>query len=235
MSGLRPSSRPILEREIAEDVDNWLRRIPQLAGLFAALAMSGRVGIFGGFVRDRIHNVIHGEKIRPRDLDLVVDGALTIQAKGEETNNFGGNRRWLAPDLKVDYWELRQTYAFRKGLLKPGFEALPRTTVYTANACLFEISSRQLIECGAIHDISRRIIAFNCRDYLNVFPEYQAFRAIELAKRLGYQLHHDVLEFVVLQLRSSTWINFVRAVQQHRREISTEELRALCESYLPLV
>ena len=57
-----------------------------------ALMAAAPVVIFGGFVRDGIHNVLHAEKHISRDIDLVVCGKLGESQATTEKNNFGGRR-----------------------------------------------------------------------------------------------------------------------------------------------
>ena len=206
---------------------------PPLADLVRELSLNGRIVIFGGFVRDRIHSLVHRAERRSRDIDLVVCGTLDQGAPEALRTNFGGHRRSAGDNLTVDYWELEKTYAFRfnKVPFPAIIENLPRTTVFTLNACLFEIDAGRLIEHQAIADIAARRIAFNCRDYLDVFPVYQAFRAIDLAQRLDYTLDSEVSLFVRAQIDRSTLQEFLHAVQIHRREATEEQIARMRAEY----
>jgi hypothetical protein len=198
------------------------------------LLAQGNVLIFGGFVRDQIHNVVHGDARSSRDLDLVLQGKLGTVPIAGLRNNFGGHRHRIGEGLTVDYWELDQTYAFRQGLFKPRIENLPLTTVYTLNACFYDIAGGQLVEAKAIGDIYKKSIAFNCEAYLDKFPQYQAFRAMDLADRMGYQLDKKVRDFVQSQIAGSTTAAYVEAVQAHRPEAPTEQIVAMLKRYSAL-
>jgi hypothetical protein len=141
----RFSDLPQLERHIKRRLDEVACRNPEFSDFLRFLSRHGRVVVFGGFVRDCIHNYIHGQTIRPRDLDVVVDGAV-LPTKEDGTNNFGGHRRWLGHELKIDFWELNRTYAFSTGLFTPSLANLPLTTVYTVNACFFDLNDNRLVE-----------------------------------------------------------------------------------------
>jgi hypothetical protein len=202
-----------------------------LADLVQKLSANGRVVVFGGFVRDRIHSLVHGDTVFSRDLDLVIDGILGNDFENSSRNNFGGSRAVLGNGLKVDYWELRRTYAFTKGWFDPLLENLPRTTVYSVNACCFDLTDHRIAERGAISDIAQRSITFNCRQYLDLFPDYQAFRGMDLSRRLGYQLSPEVRNFVTERLRKSPRADFLRAVRRHRSSVSEAEMDELCQLY----
>ena len=74
-------------------------------------------------------------------------------------------------------------------------------------------------------------IVFNCDRYLDVFPDYQAFRAMDLAMRLGYQMHSKVQEFVRLRLRQTSVDEFLVAIQKHRREITRTQIEEFYRQY----
>ena len=230
LSSAKPLADDLLERYISHRLGKVISAYPELELLLRELSRFGQVILFGGFVRDAIHSYVHGVETQMRDIDIVVDGALTDGA--DALNNFGGHRRQLAGSLKVDFWEMRRTYAFRHHLLEPLISNLPLSTVYTLNACFFDIQTSRLVEHQAVRDIRRRSVAFNCRGYLEVFPEYQAFRALDLADRLGYALHADVLDFVASRLRESTIGHFLAAVRRHRPEMTELEVKRLCEPFV---
>ena len=219
-----------VERRIQEEVDSIASKHPDFEQLLKRLSRSGPIVVFGGFVRDIIHSYVHRAETQPRDIDIVVDGVFEIGTE-DSLNNFGGQRFRLNESLKADFWELRRTYAFRRGLFEPSLSNLLLTTVYTVNACFFDLRELRLIEHGAVRDITRKVISFNCTGYLDAFPQYQAFRAVDLAQRLGYALESNVLAFVTMQMRRCTFAEFVRAVQQHRPEMGAPQIEMICRPY----
>src|SRR5262245_4438578 len=219
----RSSTKSALERSIDGALSNVLSSRPDLRAFIDFLATFGSVAAFGGFVRDSIHNYIHGHEQTYRDLDLVVDGAFASN-KQASRNHSGGYRRFFSDGLKVDFWELAKTYAFRVNLFSPSLDNLPLTTVYSINACAFQLQTKQLYEHQAVESIRKKVIRFNCKQYLNLYPLYQAFRGIDFANRLGYSLDPDVELFIGSTLRKSTCTEFIDAVKQHRRDLTSEEL-----------
>lgn len=84
----------------------------------------------------------------------------------------------------------------------------------------------------AIADVFSRRIVFNCTRYhLTTFPEFQAFRAIDLVDRLGYALDDDVKDFVVQTLRTAGIERFVQRVRAHRPELTDDNLRQRYQRY----
>jgi hypothetical protein len=190
----------------------------------------GEAVVFGGWVRDALHGIIHGERLVSRDLDLVVHGSMSL-SPDVEINHFGGRRFCLRDGLSIDCWELSKTLAFQRGLLTPSFANLLRSTVYRLNGCSIDLHTRELQNHGAVEDIAAKRISFNCTGYLNTYPEYQAFRAIDLAERLGYALDDEVASFVAKTLTKAGRQRFAQEVREHRKEERTERLHQIFQKH----
>jgi hypothetical protein len=214
----------------ADKLRDLRKAIPALDAEIRSLQKLGRVVVFGGFVRDALHESIHGEALPLRDIDLVVDGSLPNDP-ADARNHFGGSRRELHGGLKLDCWALSTTLAFRRDLVPARLENLVGTTVYTINGCYLDIASGALNAETAVRDVQDRTIAFNCRGYLDTYPEYQAFRAIDLAERLRYSLQASVDEFVKSTLRGAGVQAFTREVRAHRPTVGDEVLERLFQKY----
>ena len=227
-----PSPSIINNKVVTAQVHSAIKKLlatrEDVVGFTRFLAGFGKVIVFGGFVRDAIHNFVHADSREYRDLDLVLVGDFQRQGNSNR-NHFGGYRRFFSDGLKIDYWTLNSTYAFSRGLIKPSLKNLTLTTVFTINACAFDLDAVILYENDAIQSIAHRRISFNCTGYLNTFPEYQAFRAIDFSQRLCYELDEGVREFVVSTLSRSPLSTFVRAVRAHRPDLSESELTELYE------
>jgi hypothetical protein len=219
-----------IERKAAAKLRNLLAANFALNSEVRNLLALGEAVVFGGWVRDTLHSILHGEVPLTRDFDIVVHGSLLPRADGE-TNHFGGRRLSLPERLSIDCWELSRTLAFTRGLLVPSFPNLLRSTVYRLNACFIDLRDFRLQSEGALEDIRERRISFNCKGYLDVYPEYQAFRAIDLQDRLGYALDDEVTRFVADTLREAGPQRFASEVREHRRHESAERLDRLFRTY----
>lgn len=215
-----------LEREAVGRLRSLLARNPDLDAKVRAVLAFGEAVCFGGWVRDTLHSIIHTETVNSRDFDVVVEGPLA-HCEGERLNHFGGQRLTMPNGMKIDCWELASTLAFRRGLLPPSFENLTLSTIYRLNGCFLNLGTFKLHGAEAADDIRERRIAFNCQGYLDVYAEYQAFRAIDLADRLRYTLDTDVSAFVASTLRKAGPEVFVREVLEHRRQETPERLLQL--------
>lgn len=224
---------PELERLAAEKLQGLLAEDGGMEEEVRRLRTLGRAVVFGGWVRDAVHTFVHGDDHLPsRDFDIVVDGPLpatdTTGTTGRvEMNHFGGQRVVRQNGLRMDCWQLSGTLAFTRGLLAPSFANLLHSTVYRLNGCLIDLESFRLAGEAAIEDIRARRISFSCIGYLDVYPEFQAFRGLDLADRLGYALDGEVRDFVLSTLRGTTPDRFSRGVREHRPGESQERIERL--------
>ncbi len=200
--------------------DDLASRHPSLDSELKNLKQNGaKVYVFGGFVRDSIHAFVHGEQLAPRDLDLVIDGGAGFESKAS-ANHFGGRKWQTDAGLVVDCWDLSSTLAFRRALISPAtITNLPRTTVYRLNGCYLSLDDDTIHGEEAIADVFARRVAFNCKGYLTIFPEYQAFRAIDYSERLKYDLDDEVKEFISQTLRAAGPQRFEELIREHRPSI----------------
>lgn len=140
--------------------------------------------------------------------------------------------KWQADGgLRVDCWDLSSTLAVRRALIAPPTLAnLPRTTVYRLNGCYLSLEDGPFQGHEAIVDVFARRISFNCKSYLGTYPEYQAFSAIDLAERLGYELDDEVKEFISQSLRAGA-ARFEQQVREYRPDVEASVVRARFDQY----
>lgn len=220
----------VLELSAAAILRDLLSKDVVLAAEVARVRKCGNAVVFGGWVRDVVHAIIHSEVQNSRDFDIVVNGSLS-RIMGSEINHFGGHRLHCSGELKIDCWELARTVAFARRLLPPSFPNLLSSTVYRLNGCFIDLQTLSLQGEGAIGDIRDRKISFNCIGYLDMYPEFQAFRAIDLRDRFGYALDEEVRRFVEFTLKNAGPARFADSVREHRKNEPIERLYWLFQKY----
>jgi len=101
--------------------------------------------LFGGALRDLL---VFG--FLPRDLDIVVRTSELDRFTDEfihylvRRTRFGG-MHFLVDGWHLDVWPLRETWAFRTGLVRPcNFLTLPRTTFLNVEAVAAELNPRPM-------------------------------------------------------------------------------------------
>lgn len=222
------------ERLLRDDFKTDLESIPILKKLIQHIEINTDIYIFGGWCRDRLHEYKYHTSVNRSDIDLVINGELDNSLfKDALRNHFGGFRLELPQQGRlIDFWTLEQTYAFRKDLLKPTVENLLKSTVFDVNSVLFNINSFKLINGLAIQAIDNQQLGFNCKGYLNDFPDLQAYRALFIARKLNYRLEPGIVSFVSSIFRNCSFDEFVRAVCKFRQNTSKNFIRELYEEFL---
>lgn len=219
---------PILEESVKNKYQILRETYTEFDDLIRRIGDTNEVVILGGWVRNAIHQYMHKSKISFNDIDLVVDGQIDMKFnKIARKNNFGGYRININGNKKIDIWELRQTLAFRKNIFNSSLSNLLKTTVFTVNSIMFSIKLNKLANYNAIEDIERKFIRFNCKDYLNIYPELQCFRAIKLANNLGYVLDSDIRSFIINCIKKVSPEQFLKSVKVHKYWVSKEDINEI--------
>ena len=215
----------LLETFVERRYKKVLKNYHIIDNLINILNTTNEVFIFGGWIRDCVHEYIHNQPLSWNDIDLVIKGKIDEQVLSNlEKNNFGGFKLEFNNGKRIDFWELEKTFAFREKIFEPSIENLLRSTVFTVNSLVFTTKSFQLMDYLAIEDISKRMIKFNCKDYLHVFPELQVFRAIELADKLGYEFDNEIRRFILDHLKKTSPNKFLNSILIHKKWVSKQDV-----------
>ncbi|WP_319408813.1 hypothetical protein [uncultured Desulfosarcina sp.] len=216
------------ENFIKESYIELINRYKHLSMLISVLNDKNNLYIFGGWLRDILHNYYHNDNVSWQDIDIVVDGQITEKNLPAFTrSNFGGYRFNFARDRKADFWELKETFAFKQNILSASSENIIKTTVFAMNGLLFDIKKYKLTGLKSIEDIKKKLIKFNCKDYLYYFPELQVFRAFLYSEKLGYEIDGEIIEFAKEILQNRSEIEFFDLILKHKSWVSLEEVELL--------
>ncbi|AYQ26572.1 MULTISPECIES: patatin-like phospholipase family protein [unclassified Polaromonas] len=181
--------------------DELLQEDARLAEIFSKIGEAkAKVAIFGGWARDRLFEVLHGQTAPSRDIDFVVDSPQPIAdffPSDAKTNPFGGVGIRGAR-VPIEAWSLKETFLFRLRDEEATFEALPATADYDVNAILFFPAQcnghASVVDAGAGQALKQRQIDFMADVVAQ--PKIQAARAVILATRLALQPSEAVCDFV---------------------------------------
>lgn len=233
-----PQDVPELREAMRRFVAIRRSRVPLEHDPLAALYREGFIAyFFGGTVRDV---ALHGPRVRPRDIDVVVSGADEDELKRVlscwivRTTRFGGFRLETAYEV-LDIWPTHQTWAFREFPLI-GSEAgdLPRTTPFTIEAAVVSTSprgpgGREIFEQRFIESVSRREIDLN---FDAQFSEALTFvRAIAMAMKTDFALSSRLVDRLVSIARGVDIEELSDAAESHygRYSLPASELYRIVE------
>lgn len=181
--------------------DELLLEDARLGEILSKIAEAkAKVAVFGGWARDRLFEVLHGQTAPSRDIDFVVDSPQPIAdffPEGAKKNPFGGVGIKEAR-VPLEAWNLKDTFLFRLRNQEATFEALPGTADYDVNAILFFPAQcngyASVVDAGAGQALKLGKIDFMADVVAQ--PKVQAARAVILATRLGLQPSEAVCDFV---------------------------------------
>ena len=156
---------------------------PAATELLDAIGRHGSAAVFGGLLRDLS---IHEPEEFASDIDLVVATSDWPRLR-QDLMNFGGERtrygglRLQHGGWQFDVWSLRETWAFRKGLVRGStFADLVHTTFFNWDAIVLDVTSRALhYPLSYFADLNARFLEINLEENAN--PIGNLARAIRFA------------------------------------------------------
>lgn len=156
--------------------------------------------VFGGWVRDRLHEIVNSVDHPSNDIDMVASGSSSIvDILGDHATPtvFGGAGR-MESTIYFDAWDLPNTFHIKRYSLSLTFETLPTTADYTINSIIFKpaqlFDRPEIFEIGAISAVEDKIVEFQSNTV--ILPKIQAARAVNLAAKLDFDLSATVKQFI---------------------------------------
>ena len=200
-------SIPALKRKLLEEVRTLFRRNgsvwkePILDVLQELRQANIQAVLFGGTLRSLlVSRIFQGRPGRPRDVDVVIAGALLSRLEERFSDSLARRTRFgglqlRRGDWRFDVWPVGETWAFRQDRsgAPADFAALPSTTPFNLEAIAVEAWScdggpRALFSGNDqfFKGILSRTVELNRVD--NPFPELTVVRALVLASELRFKI-----------------------------------------------
>lgn len=208
------------------------RRAPLLRALSRLKNSGFHSVVFGGTLRDLM---VHGPRVVPRDLDIVIDG-ISVERLSQLFSDFAQRRTrfgGLSVNVRgwvVDIWPLSETWAFRtSNIAGRDFEALTRTTFLNVEAVSVDLTSRlgrarTVYSSGFFEGVRSRTIDINLEE--NPFPQLAAVRALVTAGSLKYSISTRLARYLVHHLSRNPLEYLVDVQMSHygRTRLSVQAL-----------
>ena len=215
-----------------QDDRPWKRPIVQMLRDFRDSGL--RAVVFGGTLRSLLYSRLYGHRPgRPRDIDLVVQGA-TLRDLEERFKGYLSRRtRYGGLHLKrdgwhFDVWTIGDTWAFRgENQHQASFHNLPSTTPFNLEAVAVDAWPRagypREVFSGNdqfFEGILSRTVELNSAD--NPYPALTVVRGLLLATELGCRLGRRLAEYVTVVGASVTASEFELQQVNHYGHVKIE-------------
>ena len=195
-----------LEKVYCKTIDKIQKlklEMPQIAELIELLESSGNVIIFGGAIRDFVLDR------QPRDYDFVIDTKNSISDYLRNynyiKNSFDGYKVLLS-EARLDIWALKDTWAFKKGIITQDISNLTKTVFFNADAVAVNITTGQVFESGFVEAFESKVLNIILAE--NPLPELCVLRAFAFNKNYSFEYSHELFEYI------TNWISRTEAPLQ---------------------
>lgn len=196
--------------------------------------------LFGGLLRDLM---VKGNDARPRDVDVVVSGASTLELERlfcqylDRRTRFGGlhlkNKGWM-----FDVWPLEETWAFKHNPSQEvSFSELPHTAFLNVEAVVAELSGapeqpRKIHDHGFFEGITNKVVELNNEE--NPFPALCVVRSLVIATDLGFDIG-PILAHYILRHMNAIPVSHLMDAQLHHygaNKLPPDALREAHKAFL---
>jgi hypothetical protein len=179
-----------------------------------------KIAIFGGAIRD----LALGKNVnQAADIDIVVDTedihlSKTL-SKIEHTYTKFGGIRFKYHNRMYDIWPLKQTWAFKEGLVKGNsFEDLIHTTFFVIDASYYSLPDHELYcHPNYFQNLINRVLDINLESNPN--PAGMAKRALKMALLHNFSFTPRLVDYVLKYYRANYSfeedIHVTRAMSSH--------------------
>lgn len=182
---------------------------------------------FGGTLRSLLlSRLSHNEPGRPRDIDIVMNGASLDDLRNSFAPYISRQTRFGGLQLKrvnwqFDVWPLRDTFTFKeRGVESPTFADLPTTTFFNIEAIAVEVwpqrgHPRRVFSTDDqfFRGIIDRTIEINQKE--NPFPELCVVRALVMAANLQWKVGPRLLSYLGMHGDTMSPLDFEAIQEKH--------------------
>ena len=206
---------------------------------------------FGGTLRSLLlSRLSHNEPGRPRDIDIVMNGASLDELRSSFEPFISRQTRFGGLQLKrvnwqFDVWPLRETFALKeRGVESPTFADLPTTTFFNVEAVAVEVwpqrgHPRRVFSTDDqfFRGIIDRTIEINQEE--NPFPELCVVRAFVMAANLQWKVGPRLLSYLGMHGDTMSPLDFESIQEKHYGKVqwrgslfekAMEEVRSAIQS-----
>jgi hypothetical protein len=187
--------------------------------------------LFGGTLRDLM---VCGASAIPRDVDVVVGDISSQALRAALASHLDRETRFGGLRLEVegwffDVWTLKDTWAFRQGILKhQSFQDLPKTTFLNVEAVAADLNVRRgqkrcVYANGFFEGLLSRTVEINLEE--NPFPELCVVRSLITAAELGYAIGPRLSRYLVHYGTKAPMEQLIHVQESHYGRIRCSEGR----------
>ena len=162
---------------------------------------SGQAFVCAGAVRDSLQSALADRRIRPRDLDIGVDGLSSEQfsrlgaSLHAAPNKYGGFSVRFVSGIKADVWRLQDTVGTKFHCCETTLTNVLRSFVLDVNAVAYDPTTRGFCDMGALAALRSRTIGLLPSALVHSEPQFAA-RATVLSRRFSFRLSPEIHRLV---------------------------------------
>ena len=218
--------------DLNKRIDFYFKREKNINALYRDLKSIGNLYFMGGIARELYNCSKTGEINNVRDIDIVIDSMgnsnlfnLILQKYNHQINKFGGCKIYYN-SVKIDVWEIRNTWAFKSNIIKCDSsnmgKELQNTVFLNYDAIVYDMKNENFYFEKYINCLSEKILDIVLKEnphlYLNLV------RVLEFKVKTGYSLSYNLRSiYQKLYQSDKNFINQLYKIEKYRENIMTKQ------------
>ncbi len=186
------------------DIDNCLQKEYSAKKFIKDIEEVGEVAIFGGLLRDLC---LETNRTFCSDIDIVVEtdderGLASKVAEFDAVKNSFGGYRLQYHKWSIDLWSLKNTWAFKEGLVKEeSFDSLLKTTFFNWDAVVLNSSKSKIYSIeNYLKKLNDRVVDINLKENPNDIGIL--VRALRLLEKRNAKFSYNLSEYVFFEIEN---------------------------------
>lgn len=214
-------------------IDLYLKRKGEksITELYKNLKSIGNLYIMGGFARELYNFSKTGKIENVRDIDIVIDTMGNtnlfnniIKKYNYNINKFGGYKI-IFNNLKIDVWEINNTWAFKENIIKYDRsnmgKDLQNTVFLNYDSIVYDVNNEKFYFEQYMNCLSERILDIVLKDNPHIY--LNLVRALEFKLKTGYTFSYRLRNmFQKAYLFDKNFINRLYEIEKNRDNIMSK-------------
>ena len=227
---------------VNEEIESFLAKYPSAWKIYQMLLQTGDIYVMGGLLREFRDN---HQITELRDADFAVNiknkeiWSNLLSQISHKRNRFGGYK-FSCSGLIIDIWDVRETWAFSKGIIKVNdndyFTYLPNSVFLNIDALVYDLQNNRWND-----DIYQKAVKSGELGIIlkeNPFEKLNVLRAMILRKRYSMRYSAELANVILKYARQSCFLQEIMEIQQDRygysvlsKDCIIQEIK-MCENFI---
>lgn len=214
------NSGDVMYNNIKAEIEKYLKKYPLAIYIYKQLIQIGDVYAMGGLLREYRD---HSEIIELRDADFTINiknrkmWNELLEQVPHKNNQFGGYK-FVCSGFIIDVWDVKTTWAFKKGKVKIEnenyFDNLTKTVFLNLDAIVYDLTNEKWNDQAYQNALKKGEVGIVLKD--NPFEELNILRAMILREKYDMKYSSELARILLNYFKNENFYEDMLKMQNER-------------------